>query len=211
MRAELVATTALRNTRPAGGTDVTDAEAVIAHAAMSSHDAETVLRRLIDDDRADFLAHASATLHVYGVSRAAAEIIRAHPGFAVSLRDDDGAVVPHLIAEDEDLVNLFDTAIEHIAFIRQELLDGLEHVLVDDPNLLSRRKRAAEAARLLQPLATATQLVITGSYGAWRGFVEKHSGKYEDKEIRMIARACLDVLQPEAPLVFEDLAAGERR
>ena len=117
MRAELVAATALRNTRPAGGTDVTDAEAVIAHAAMSSHDAETVLRRLIDDDRTDFLAHASATLHVYGVSRAAAEIIHAHPGFAVSLRDDDGAVVPHLIAEDEDLVNLFDTAIEHLSLI----------------------------------------------------------------------------------------------
>ena len=55
MRAELVATTALRHPRPADGTDVTDAEAVIAHAAMSSHDAETVLRRLIDDDRTDLL------------------------------------------------------------------------------------------------------------------------------------------------------------
>lgn len=208
MRAELVAATALRS-NTAG--EATDAEAVIAHAAMASHDAETVLRRLIDDDRTDLLTHASATLHLYGVSRAAAETIRTHHGFSVSMRIDDDAVVPHLVAEDEDLANLFESALEDIAFIRKELLDGLEQVLADDPNRLSRRKRATEAARALEPLATATQLVVTGSYGAWRGFVEKHSGKYEDKEIKMIARKCLDVLQPEAPLVFEDLVAGERR
>ena len=99
MRAELVAATALRSNTAC---EATDAEAVIAHAAMASHDAETVLRRLIDDDRTDLLTHASATLHLYGVSRAAAETIRTHRGFSVSMRIDDAAVVPHLVAEDED-------------------------------------------------------------------------------------------------------------
>lgn len=208
MRVELVAATALRTARP---DHVTDGEAAIAHAAMSTEAPEAVLSRLIDDTRTDLLAHASATLHIFGVSRTAAAAVRAHDGFAVQQRDDEGVVVPPLVAEDEELAQLLDTALEHAEFVRRELLDGLEQLLGDEPNLLARRKRATEAARALEPAASATQLVVTGSFAAWRGFVAKRTGEYEDAETRALALECLAVLREEAPKVFGDLAPGERR
>jgi len=208
MRVELVAATVLRAGLPDG---LTDGEAAIAHAALSTEAPEAVLSRLIDDSRTDLLAHASATLHIFGVSRTAAAGVRAHEGFAVQQRDEEGYVVPPLVAEDEALASLLDSALEHAEFVRRELLDGLEQLLDDEPNQLARRKRATEAARALEPAALATQLVVTGSFAAWRGFVEKRTGEYEDAETRTIALACLEVLQSEAPLVFGDLAPGERR
>lgn len=192
---------------------VTQGEGAVAFAMLSDVPSASLLRRNADDladSRAGLLEHASATLHVRGVSRDAAAAIRGH-GLAVSERGADGAVVPAAIAADEELTRLFDAAVEEAEFVRGELLRALEDAMADEPNALVRRKRAREAADALVPAAAETELVATGTYRAWREFIAAHNGRFEHEEIRQLAGAVLDVMQREAPLLFGDLAEGERR
>lgn len=192
---------------------VTQGEGAVAFAMLSDVPSASLLRRSADDladSRAGMLEHASATLHVRGVSRDAAAAIRGH-GLAVSERAANGAVVPAAIAADEELTRLFDAAVEEAEFVRGELLRALEDAMADEPNALVRRKRAREAADALVPAAAATELVATGTYRAWREFIAAHNGRFEHEEIRQLAGAVLDVMQREAPLLFGDLAEGERR
>ncbi|MBA5243927.1 FAD-dependent thymidylate synthase [Corynebacterium haemomassiliense] len=210
MQVELVAATAMRIPVAEG---VTQGEGAVAFAMLSDVPSASLLRRNADDladSRAGLLEHASATLHVRGVSRDAAAAIRGH-GLAVSERAADGAVVPAAIAADEELTRLFDAAVEEAEFVRGELLRALEDAMADEPNALVRRKRAREAADALVPAAAATELVATGTYRAWREFIAAHNGRFEHEEIRQLAGAVLDVMQREAPLLFGDLAEGERR
>lgn len=192
---------------------VTQGEGAVAFAMLSDVPSASLLRRNADDladSRAGMLEHASATLHVRGVSRDAAATIRGH-GLAVSERATDGAVVPAAIAADEELTRLFDAAVEEAEFVRGELLRALDDAMADEPNALVRRKRAREAADALVPAAAETELVATGTYRAWREFIAAHNGRFEHEEIRQLAGAVLEVMQREAPLLFGDLAEGERR
>ena len=149
-------------------------------------------------------------MHLRGVSRDAAAAVRGH-GLAVSERAAQGAVIPAAIAADEELTRLFEAAVEEAEFVRGELLRALEDAMADEPNALVRRKRAHEAADALVPAAAETELVATGTYRAWREFIAAHNGRFEHEEIRQLAGAVLDVMQREAPLLFGDLAEGERR
>ncbi|WP_269510500.1 FAD-dependent thymidylate synthase [Corynebacterium faecium] len=210
MQVELVAATAMRIPVAEG---VTQGEGAVAFAMLSDVPSASLLRRNADDladSRAGMLEHASATLHVRGVSRDAAAAIRGH-GLAVSERATDGAVVPAAIAADEELTRLFDAAVEEAEFVRGELLRALDDAMADEPNALVRRKRAREAADALVPAAAETELVATGTYRAWREFIAAHNGRFEHEEIRQLAGAVLEVMQREAPLLFGDLAEGERR
>lgn len=192
---------------------VTQGEGAVAFAMLSDVPSASLLRRNADDladSRAGMLEHASATLHLRGVSRDAAAAVRGH-GLAVKERAAQGAVIPAAIAADEELTRLFEAAVEEAEFVRGELLHALEDAMADEPNALVRRKRAREAADALVPAAAETELVATGTYRAWREFIAAHNGRFEHEEIRQLAGAVLDVMQREAPLLFGDLAEGERR
>ncbi|MCZ9292675.1 FAD-dependent thymidylate synthase [Corynebacterium lehmanniae] len=210
MQVELVAATAMRIPVAEG---VTQGEGAVAFAMLSDVPSASLLRRNADDladSRAGMLEHASATLHVRGVSRDAAAAVRGH-GLAVSERAAQGAVIPAAIAADEELTRLFEAAVEEAEFVRGELLQALEEAMAGEPNALLRRKRSREAADALVPAAAATELVATGTYRAWREFIAAHNGSFEHEEIRQLAGAVLDVMQREAPLLFGDLAEAERR
>lgn len=210
MQVALIAATALRTPVAEG---VTPGEGAVAFAMLSDEPPAALLRRNADDladSRAHMLEHASATLHIRGISRDAAAAVRGH-GLAVSERAAQGAVIPAAIAADEELTRLFEAAVEEAEFVRGELLHALEEAMADEPNALVRRKRAREAADALVPAAAETELVATGTYRAWREFIAAHNGRFEHEEIRQLAGAVLDVMQREAPLLFGDLAEGERR
>lgn len=210
MQVELIAATALRVPVAEG---VTQGEGAVAYALLSDEPPAALLRRHADDladARADMLEHASATLHLRGVSRDAAAAVRGH-GLAVSERAAQGAVIPAAIAADEELTRLFEAAVEEAEFVRGELLHALEEAMADEPNALVRRKRSREAADALVPAAAATELVATGTYRAWREFIAAHNSRFQHEEIRQLALAVLEVMHREAPLLFGDLAEGERR
>lgn len=208
MWVQLVAATSLRIPGPEG---MTDGEATIAHAALSDIAPEGLLHSLIDDDRTGLLDHAGASLHIRGISRDAAHALEAAPGLHVTLRADEGLVVPAVIAGDEELARMFRTAVEDIHFVQGELGAAVEEQLAGEANALLRRKRAAEAVRALAPAAAAVQAVASGSYRAWREFVADHDGPYEHEETRAVAEAVLKLMRGEAPRLFGDLGAEGRR
>lgn len=210
MHVELVASTAVRVPFP---DTASPSEAAVAFASLSDAPPATQLRRSVDDlaqSRTELLDHASATLHIRGVSRDAAAAVRGH-GLAVSERAIEGTVVPAVIAADGDLTRAFEAAVEEAEFVRHELLQALEDAMAEETNALVRRKRAREAANALTPAAAATELVATGTFRAWRGFIQAYQGRFEHDEIRELAAAVLDVMAVEAPLLFGDLRAEQRR
>ena len=54
------------------------------------------------------------------------------------------------------------------------------------------------------PNATATAIVVTGNYRAWRHFIGMRATEAADVEIRTLAMALLVELQALAPNVFAD-------
>lgn len=199
----LVAATAF-----AGESALTDAEAAVEYAARltgSSQAAAPLLRELIDSGRVGFLDHASATLHVTGISRDAARVVLAHPGFAVQERTRLSTIPPAAIEHHDDLRQLFESAVEEAHFVHDELLRAIEESLSGEPNVLARRKRAEEAAGALLPGALECELVVTGTYRAWREFLQAHNGEFEHPEVKEFVAATRTVLQDQAPLLMEDL------
>lgn len=210
MQVKLVAATALRLSQPDG---VTAGEAAVAYASLSDEPPVALLRRNADNlagSFAELLDHASATLHFQDVSRSAATALRSC-GLAVSERGGTGAVVPAAVAASDDLTRLFEAAVEEAQFVRRELLQALEEAMADEPNALVRRKRAREAAESLTPAAAATEIVATGTFRVWRGFIAQHQGRFEHEEKRALALAVREIMVGEAPLLFADLPEEERR
>lgn len=192
----------------------TDAEAAVEYAARlrgSSLTPAALLRQLIDDADAAALEHASATMHITGISRDAAAAVYAQPGFAVARRDADTMRVPDVIAADEELTRMFASAVEEASFVHDELVHAIEEALAHEPNALARRKTARQAADAVLPAARETELVVTANYRVWREFISARTGEYEHPEIKAVALACLQVLKSQAPLLVEDLGEGARR
>lgn len=192
----------------------TDAEAVVDYVGRfngSSLPAARLLRQLIDDNSVPLLAHASATILVTGMSSGASRWVVAHPGFAVEERPVDAVVVPEAIAGDEELTRAFLAAVEETGFVHAELAAALDETLEAEDNALARRKIVGEAVSGLLPAAREVELVVTGSYAAWREFIAGHLGEYEHAEVRSFAEASLHLLREEAPLLVEDLGEGARR
>ena len=54
------------------------------------------------------------------------------------------------------------------------------------------------------PTATATAIVVTGNYRAWRHFIGMRATEAADVEIRSLAVTILEQLSELAPRVFAD-------
>lgn len=160
------------------------------------------------------LEHSSATFYLTGVPLSvAAEVVR-HRHFSVSQlspRHQSAAgpeiVEPAAVAADPQLHARFRQAVDDAAAAYAALLDVL------DPGAAAGRpavrnplsgKQAREAARSVLPLATATDLVVTGNYRSWRHFVGMRATDPADVAIRTLAVAVLRQLQTVAPHSFAD-------
>lgn len=67
-----------------------------------------------------------------------------------------------------------------------------------------RRKSARQAARSVLPNATETKIFVTANARALRTFIEQRGSAAADPEIRKLANKVLDVMQVEAPNLFND-------
>lgn len=169
------------------------------------------LRHILEVGHAALLEHATATLYLRGVSRSATHELVRHRHFSFSQLsqryvhpEQANIVVPDLIAEDEDLLRLFNRAMDESRFAFDELLAALEEKLVDEPNALLRKKQARQAARSVLPNATESRIVVTGNFRSWRHFIGMRASEHADVEIRSMAVECLKVLKLQAPTVFGD-------
>lgn len=172
---------------------------------------ESYLRHVMEVGHTALLEHASATMYIRGISRSATHELVRHRHFSFSQLsqrfvhpDSASVVVPALIREDEELLRLFDRAIDESRFAFDELLDALEEKYSDEPNALLRRKQARQAARSVLPNASESRIVVTGNFRSWRHFFGMRATEHADAEIRQVAVECLKLLQAKAPVVFGD-------
>ncbi|WKD57488.1 Thymidylate synthase ThyX [Corynebacterium capitovis DSM 44611] len=205
----------------------TDAESVVEFAGRACYETfdrpnphtatnASYLHHIIDVGHDALLEHATATIYIRGLSRAAGNELLRHRHFSFSQLSQrfvhSGAskvVVPPAIAADEDLRRLFLRTVDDARFVYDELLAALEENMASEPNALLRRKQARQAARAVLPNATETRFVVTGNYRAWRQFIAARASEHADVEIRALAVACLDLLRGTAPSLFDDFLVSE--
>lgn len=200
----------------------TDAEALVEFAGRACYETfdkpnphtasnEAYLRHILEVGHGALLEHATATLYVRGLSRAAGNELLRHRHLSFSQLSqrfvpagESDVVVPSAIAGDEDLERMFLSAVDETRFVYEELLQALESNLEAEPNALLRKKKARQAARAILPNATETRFVVTGNYRAWREFIAARASEHADTEIRELAVACLEILKKQAPALFDD-------
>lgn len=219
---QLVAAT--RFTPPAGvawepDAQATDAERMVEFAGRACYESwdkpnphtranDAYLRHIIDVGHDALLEHATATVYIRGLSRAAGNELLRHRHFSFSQLSQryvsTDVVVPAAIAADEDLNRLFLAAVEESRFVHDELLAALEERTAAEPNALLRAKKARQAARAIMPNASETRFVVSGNYRAWRSFIAARGSEHADTEIRALAIRCLELLRGESPVLFSD-------
>ncbi len=205
----------------------TDAEAIVEFAGRACYeswdkpnprtrDNDAYLRHIIDVGHDALLEHATATMYIRGLSRAAGNELLRHRHLSFSqlsqryVHAESGeVVVPAAIANDEDLRRLFLNAVDEARFVHDELLTALEDDLDAESNALLRAKKARQAARAILPNATETRFVVSGNFRAWRGFIAARASEHADTEIRRLAIACLELLQEQSPVLFSDFLISE--
>ena len=63
-----------------------------------------------------------------------------------------------------------------------------------------------EDARMVLPISTTTELIMTMNFRAARHFIELRSSRHSQWEVRELANKILDILLEQAPNVFLDLS-----
>ncbi|AKK03363.1 FAD-dependent thymidylate synthase [Corynebacterium epidermidicanis] len=203
-------------------TDATGGQALIEFAGRACYesfdkpnphtaDNASYLRHVMEVGHTALLEHATATLYLRGLSRAASHEFVRHRHFSFSELsqryvdpEELNVVIPRLIADDEALLRLYHRAMDESRFAFDELLAALEEKLGAQANGILRNKQARQAARSVLPNSTETRIVVTGNFRTWRHFLAMRATEHADAEIRTVAVKCLKVLQPLAPVVFGD-------
>ena len=174
---------------------------------------DAYLRHIMEVGHHALMEHASATMYIRGISRAAAAELMRHRHFSFSqlsqrfvATGEADVVLPEIIAADEELSRLLMRAADEARFVYDELLDALESRLSGEPNALLRRKQARQAARAVLPNATESRLVVSGNLRTWRHFIAVRATEHADVEIRTLAVTCLRLLREVAPTLFSDFS-----
>ena len=174
---------------------------------------EEYIANIIGQKHGSVLEHAAWNFIITGVSRTFThELIRHRAGWAYSQlsqryvdESDASYVEPKLIAEDPQLHETWQRAIETAHAAYSELVSGLSAKLeAAGVKGTPRRKMAREAARSVLPNATETMIFCTANARALRHFIELRGSEGAEAEIRRVAVKFLRLMQQEAPSVFGD-------
>ncbi len=167
------------------------------------------LRHILEVGHLSVLEHGHATLYLTGVSRSFTHELIRHRHLSYSQLSQRyvpsaGAemVEPDVIAADPYLHTVFTDAVDHARRAYGELTHALERKYGTAGT--AAKKLARQAARSVLPNATETRIVVTGTYRAWRHFLNMRATEHADVEIRAVAIAVLRQLRRVAPNVFAD-------
>lgn len=170
------------------------------------------LGNIIGMQHGSVLEHAVWNFVFTGVSRSFThELIRHRAGFGYSQlsqryvdESETDFVVPECIADDAELLTVWQESVRQSLEAYQKLVEGLTRRFADEPSATLRRKLARQAARSVLPNATETKIFVTGNARAWRHFVELRANEHAETEIRRVAIDVLRILQKESPNLFGD-------
>lgn len=173
---------------------------------------EQYIHHIMEVGHLSVIEHASATFSIANVSRSLTHELIRHRHFSISQQSqryvdeaDAGFVEPDAIAQNPELHQLFVETCEQARQAYVKLVEGLRkhYDTVEDKTL--RRKLARQAARSVLPNATATRIVVSGNFRAWRWFLLMRGSEHADVEIRTLAIEVYKLLVRHAPAVFGDL------
>jgi thymidylate synthase (FAD) len=171
---------------------------------MSDDAVRKVLKIIISSGHTSALEHSSFTFAIDGVSRALTHQLVRHRLASynqqsqryVSYTDAPRFIVPPEVAADTELASAFlDSCTASFIAYRQQLDAGMQ----------------PEDARYLLPSAMETKIVVTMNTRELRHFFELRCCKRAQWEIRDLAFAMLDLVEPAAPYIFMDAGASCRR
>jgi len=171
---------------------------------MGDDAARKVLRTIMKSGHLSALEHASYTFAIDGVSRALTHQLVRHRLASynqqsqryVSYAEEPAFIVPPAVAEDEAVLQRFNDATAAAFSAYRALIEA---------------GVSAEDARYLLPNAMETKIVVTMNVRELLHFFELRCCKRAQWEIRALALAMLDLVEPTAPYIFMDAGASCRR
>ena len=172
--------------------------------AMDEAAVRKVLKVIMESGHLSALEHASYTFAIDGVSRAMTHQLVRHRLASynqqsqryVSYEDDPYFVVPPDVAADSDARARYNEATASAFASYREMIDA---------------GVAPEDARYLLPNAMETKIVVTMNIRELLHFFELRCCKRAQWEIRDVALAMLDLVEPTASYIFMDAGASCRR
>src|SRR5437868_10341447 len=173
---------------------------------------QAYIGHILEVGHGSVLEHAVWNFLFTGISRSLThELIRHRAGFGysqLSQRYVDESVAEYVepddIAADPELHRVWLDAIaqSHQAYLR--LAELLQEKFSAEPDRTLRRKLARQAARSILPNATETKIFVTANARALRHFIELRGSRHAEIEIRKLAVKVLQIMQNEAPHLFQD-------
>ncbi len=188
--------------------------------AKGRKDVQEFINNLLSSGDGSVLEHVNYGFVFTGISRSLShELVRHRAGFAYSQRSqryvdesEAGFVMPpSVLAMGEGsmpyvaMVERFEQAVKSY----NQLVENLTAQLPQAEKGTDQRKKIRQAARAVLPNATETKMFVTANVRAWRHFIEQRASRFADLEIRRLAIAVLEVLQEEAPLLFQDFTISD--
>lgn len=199
----------------------TDAETLVTFAGRSCYeswhrptektrkDADYIERTIFEQQHGSILEHATATLHITGMSRACLLELERHRLLSFSVRsqrfvDESGAniVLPPAYRNAQPETALHRAA-ELLEGIAQDLDSHYEGLVAEAELDGHKRKQAREAARAILPNMTETKVIVTANLRAWLEVIERRTAPDADAEIQEVMGMAREALRPLAPTIFK--------
>lgn len=199
----------------------TDAETLVTFAGRSCYeswhrptektrkDADYIERTIFVQKHGSILEHATATLHITGMSRACLLELERHRLLSFSVRsqrfvDESGAniVLPPAYRNAQPGTALHRSA-ELLEGIAQDLDSHYEGLVAEAELDGHKRKQAREAARAILPNMTETKVIVTANLRAWLEVIERRTAPDADAEIQEVMGMAREALRPLAPTIFK--------
>lgn len=179
-----------------------DAERLIEHAARTCYGSEMAkdyavtqafIRGLIKKGHESVLEHAVASFRVSGVSRALLAQITRHRHASFSVRSQRYTNDARILTNFPKL-EVYKEAEKDI----ENLIDAI----LNQYNVLIEYGMKPEDARMILPMATATEFVMTANFREWRHIFKLRISSKAQKEVRDMCKEMMYILEIHAPSVF---------
>lgn len=201
------------------GERITELAARICKMSFSNIQRPTreIVRDLIDKGHESVLEHASWSFLICGVSRTFThQLVRHRVGFSFSQLSQQyyedrsfECIEPSSIGKCPEALEAWRKAVSIAKESYSILLDTLQSISIEDDIPKQERTRAIrDAARGVLPNSVSTVILCTANARALRHFLLVRGQIRGDEEMRRVSAALLQILQKDAPGIFEDFSVS---
>lgn len=184
----------------------TPIEVLIKATAMPYQSKETkrLVKRVFDTRHRSVVRHGMASFLVEEVSRSLLRQISRHPHINLTVKStrycDMSDTKYHIPGQNLFKLSENDNRVEEYSKDMEQILDIYRKWKVYEGN-----KKEIDVAKLFLPLASTTDLILSGNYQALYEFIQLRSCTRAEVEIRILARTLNSELAKVMPELFENL------